>query len=1098
MDSTDSDLKQKHDIEQMAVIGKIYNMQWLKSNSQFSGHTKAFPDGNELVCTPETNKTSQGSKTCTDVASAEDTTNCPQLENDDRVVNNQPVNNNTIITNNNTLEPTLQVVELVEESIMETAWHKNVNIASSLLPNSQEVKKMNMQENIVNVPLERLRLVEEEKMKFNESYNESSNKWDTIHSMPDSTKADKDQSNRINSKQCHDNNNNNAKSKAQTVPELQKGNPIKEVSKDQDESLHSYKNEKISSTDSRKISVPVSKYDKCNKVNGYNRQLIMGKGTQMKEQQFYKQNFSTYNDSGDRRRSMEGLDEKNRSQRRSNETDEPRKSHKVQINRSQSYNVQYNRNKPLPKSQQQYLRDTTKEEENSLHRSSGFNDNASSANSAENGSKKKCEPKCTTNERAVGKPSGSVPCRRSYQNLSHAKTSSDKSWKDDQGCVQKFKKDSHIYRRSSGTFQPFPKDTSGKEKPDEYKKAVADNSSKDYRASQSEGSRITVCPLKSANGAINNKTDSSDSTVNNQQPARSLNPCSNGTKDPATISASVHMSQESSHQLQVAPCNGTEVQFAKTEQDHTSNNNSGKTSIGSSEAKSVKFSDSIQEMNTAVRSAPLLHINNTIQQHKIATSSYYSHLQSTPSVSNAQQLESEQSVQTKSYLDNGGAQMASQSSVQNPEKNMYLLDMTHQKSDQQSNCGIAMGNSMSYHNVSPVYLNQYNGTVQNTPRKTTDSSIVSHSGLMPSTSSYTMENPSIMQGEPSNILMHSTQTSVLPASSGYQNHPAVGQHNQWNLSLPDMLLYGNAINSAHPLNMQLQNSRHVCGTDYNGIQQGYMQCPLFYVPQVCMQGWNPMMQYPPLFQNTTYTNCSAFPNQVLPSSTTADSINCSVATSMQSNPYKQYQQVQQLESNPSFSVPVKLDNSYIDSMQACKSNVKIKDNCAGDVRARSSYRVPLTNDYQGCAQDGQATGPYSYGVSMDPARNASTNMHLLSQKYAPRATANYHRMSEHCSSFQSNLELGNRKDDAKNESECTPPMVSPKECMYYGVNYSRKLDVPQNSTLHTDNKSMTYIAGVNPQTYAPQYHKNGNYHASPKELASRATFARGIRKTMEQ
>ncbi|XP_076655603.1 uncharacterized protein LOC143360535 isoform X2 [Halictus rubicundus] len=1102
MDSTDSDLKQKHDIEQMAVIGKMHNMQWLKSNSQFSGHTKVFPDGNELVCTPVTNKTSEGSKDSTDVVSADDAANNPPLENDDCVMNRHIVNNN-IITNNNTLEPTLKVVDQVEESIMETAWNKNVNIASSLLPNSQEMKKMNAQENIINVPLERLRLEEEDKIKSNESCNEASNKWDTIHGTPDSTKTDKhDESNKINSKQCHDNNNNNAKSKAQTAPELQKGNSIKEsctkqVSKDQDDSLHSYKNEKTSSTDSRKISVPVSKYDKCNKVNGYNRQLIMGKGTQVKEQQFYKQNFSTYNDSGDRRKSTEGFDEKNRSQRRSNETDEPKKCHKVQINRTQSYNVQYNRNKLLVKPQQQYLRDTTKEEENSIHHSTGFNENASSANSAETGSKKKCETKCNTNERPMGKPSGSVPCRRSYQNLSHTKTSSDRSWKDDhQGCAQKFKKDSQIYRRSSGTFQPFPKDTS-KEKPDNYKKAVPDNSSKDYKASQSVGSRITICPLKPVNGATKNKTDTSDSTVNNQQSTRSLNSCSNGTKDPATISAPIQMSQESSHLLQVAPCSGTEVQFAKTEQDHTSNNNnSGKTSIGNSEAKSVKFSDSIEEMNTAVHSAPSLHTSNITQHHKLATNSYYSDLQSTPSVSNAQQqLESHQSVQTKSYFDNGAAQMTS--SVQNPERNnMYLLDMSHQKSDQQSNCSIAMANSMSYHNVSPVYLNQYNNA-QNTSRKTTDSSIVSHGGLVPSTSSYTMENPSIMQGEPSNILMHSSQASVLPASSGYQSHPAAGQHNQWNLSLPDMLLYGNVMNSAHPLNMQLQNSRHVCSTDYNGIQQGYMQAPLFYVPQLCMQGWNPMMQYPPLFQNAPYTNCSAYPNQVLPSSTTADSINCSVATSMQSNPYKQFQQVQQLESNPSYSVPVKLD-SYIGSMQACKSNVKIKDN-AVDVRARSSqYRVPLANDYQGCAQDAQATGPYSYGVSMDPARNASTNVHLLGQKYAPRATANYQRMPEYCSSFQSNLDLGNRKDEAKNDSECTPPMVSPRECMYYGVNYSRKLDAVQNSTLHSDNKSMAYMAGVNPQTYAPQYHKNGNYYASPKELASRATFSRGIRKTMEQ
>ncbi|XP_033336477.2 uncharacterized protein LOC117226351 isoform X1 [Megalopta genalis] len=1120
MGSTDRDLKQKHDIEQMAVIGKMHNMQWLKSNSQFSGHMKVFPDGKELICTPLKTKVNEGSKDGTDV-SVDSASNSPQLENNDCIMN-ECIGNNNIITNNNTLESTLKVVDPFGESIMETTWNKNVNIASTLLPNSQEIKKMNSQENIVNVTLEHLRLEEARKIKSSEMYNESSNKWDTIHGSSDTTKADNNESNQINSKQCHDNNNNNAKSKAQTAPELQKGmqkstnkininktndhkvkkqpgNSIKmssttskQISKDQDDSLHSYKNEKISSTDSRKNSVPVTKYDKCSKVNGYNKQLYTGKGTQMKEQQFYKQNFSTFNDNGDRRRTMEVLDEKNRSQRKSSDIDDSRKCHKVQTTRTQSYNVQYNRNKPLVKSQQQYLRDTFKEEENSINHTPGFNDNT---NSTENGLKKKCETKCNTNERPMGRPSGSVSCRRNYQNASYAKTNNDRTSKDEQGSMQKFKKDSHTYRRSSGTFQPFPKDANGKEKTDDYKKTVPDYSSKDYKANQSEGSKISVCSHKTTNGASNNKTDTSDSTVNNLQSTRSLNSWSNSTKDPANISVSVNMSQES-HLLQ-APCNGTEVQFAKTEQDHTSNNSSSKMSTSSSEAKSVKFSDNVQEIHTAGHSESSLHTNNVIQHHKVATNSYYSDLQPASSVSNAQQLESHQNVQNKSYFDNSGAQVANQ----NAERNMYLLDLANQKSEQQNNCNpsMTMSNVMPYSSISPVYLNQYNN-VQNTARKTADSSIVTHNTLVPSTSSYTMENQSIMQAEPSNILMHSPQTSVLPTSSGYHNHPAVGQHNQWNLSLPDMLLFGNMMNTAQPMNMQMHNSRHMCGTDFNSIQQGYMQPPMYYVPQLCMQGWNPMMQYPPLFQNTPFSNCSAYPNQVLPSSTTADSINCTLATSMQSNPYKQYQQIQQLESNPSYSVPIKLDN-YIGSMQGCKStNVRMKDN-AMDVHARTrQYRVPLANDYQSCIQDGQGTMPYSYGIAMDPARSGSTNMHMqLSQKYAPRATANYQRMPDHCSMFQSNQDL-NRKDDAsKNDSECTPPMVSPRECMYYGMNYSRKPDIIQNSTLHSDVKpSMAYMGSLNTQPYVPQYHKSGNYHASSKELASRATFGRSIRKSMEQ
>lgn len=37
MDSTDTNLKKTPNIEQMALIGKMHNMQWLKNNSQLSG-----------------------------------------------------------------------------------------------------------------------------------------------------------------------------------------------------------------------------------------------------------------------------------------------------------------------------------------------------------------------------------------------------------------------------------------------------------------------------------------------------------------------------------------------------------------------------------------------------------------------------------------------------------------------------------------------------------------------------------------------------------------------------------------------------------------------------------------------------------------------------------------------------------------------------------------------------------------------------------------------------------------------------------------------------------------------------------------------------
>ncbi|KZC13729.1 PREDICTED: probable serine/threonine-protein kinase DDB_G0282963 [Dufourea novaeangliae] len=1193
MDSTDKDIKEQYYIEQMAVIGKMHNMQWLKSNSQLSGHTKVYPDGKELISSPLKAKLSEGTKECTIIVSSSNASNSPELKNNDHITK-ENINNSNIVTTNNTLQSTLQVVQPSEKSNMETIWSKDVNVTSTLFPNSQslvvqrldeqEMVNKNLQENIVTVQLEQLSFKEEEKSKSEESCNESHNEWGTIRrNIPDSTKSVPDVGNQINSKQCHDNNNNNAKSKTQSTSELKKGmqktttkintkkcndqktrkqagSSLKESctiskqgSKDQVDSLNSCSNDKTSTSgvDSRKTSVsPALKFhDKCSKVNGCNRQLITGKGTPVKEQQFYKQQFSTLNDSANRNKSsMDGLDEKSKLQKKNTEADETKKCHKVQVIRTQSYNVQYNRNKPLVKPQQRYLRNAAKpEEENSVNRTSGFDNGIGVPNTTENVTKKKYENQqsaiskqtsdtqltqstsgknsknfnvleCSTSERTLGKTSGSVSCRKNYQSLSNTKTTVDRNVKEDQGCVQKFKKDSYVYRRTSGTVQSSIKETNGKEKPDDYKKSVTENNStKDYKVSQAEGSKITAFSHKATNGASNtNKTDTSDSAiVNNVQSVKSLNSCSSN-KDSATINTSVLTSQES--QILQNSCNGTEVQFTKTEQEHTNNYNSNKTNTSNSETKSVKFSDNIQEINTMMDSTPSSYKDNIVQPHGITTNTFYSDSQLTPNIGNAQETENHHSVQNKSYFDNNNTHYTNTSTaVQNSERDLYLLDIAYQKPEQPShvppenvsphnNCNsvIPMSSGLPYQSISGMYLNQYNNA-NNVSRKPADSTIVSQNVLVPNSTSYTMEHQNIMQGESSNTLMHNPQTSILPPP-GFHNHPIAAQHNQWNLPLPDMVLFGNMMNPAHSLNMQMQNSRHLCGTDFNSIQQtGYMQHPLFYVPQLCMQGWNPLVQYPaPLFQNPPYTNCSTFTNQVLPSNTMADTINCSIPTSMQNNPYKQFQQMQQFESNPNFSVPVKLDN-YMGNMQGCRSNARTKDNTMVDVHGKTSqYRAPLANDYQNnCSQDGQTMVPYSYAVTMDSvARSVPSNMHMqLNQKYSPRvsATANYQRMPETCAAFQTNQNSGNRRDDLSgNDSECIPPMVSPKECMYYGVNYSKKSDVIQNSSLRSDTKPVAYMPHGNARQYVPQFHENPAYHVSPKELSPRVITGRSIRKTTEQ
>lgn len=385
-------------------------------------------------------------------------------------------------------------------------------------------------------------------------------------------------------------------------------------------------------------------------------------------------------------------------------------------------------------------------------------------------------------------------------------------------------------------------------------------------------------------------------------------------------------------------------------------------------------------------------------QQKYSTNPFYSSLQSSCSISDAQRVENHQTVQNKSYFGHNNAQYSNMSAnIQHSEGDFYLLDIAQQKSEQvphmsspnvspHSNCNSV---TIPYQNMPAMYLNQYSN-VQTVPRKTAESTIISHT-LVPSTSTYTMESQNIMQSEPSSIFVHNTQPSILPPP-GFHNHPVSTQHSQWNLPHPDMLLFGNMINPTPSLNMQLHNSRHLCNTDYNNIQQaGYLQHPLFYVPQMCTQNWNPLLQYPTVYQNPPYTSCSAFPNQTLPPNSLADSVSYPAST-VQNNSFKQFQQIQQLENNASF-VPVKFD-SYADNSQAGKSmNVRVKDN----VMRANQYRSSVPNEYQSYSQDAQLMVPYSYAVAVDSiARNVPSNMHMqqMNQKYAPRAlnAASYQRM----------------------------------------------------------------------------------------------------------
>ncbi|XP_017892163.1 GATA zinc finger domain-containing protein 14-like isoform X2 [Ceratina calcarata] len=1162
MDTTDRDFKKAADIEQTALIGKMHKMQWLKSNSQLSGQ-KVHP-GKELISGTVVSTINEGTKEESEVASVNVCSSSAELRKIDSVLD-KSINEDNSVLNKEPAELSLSTGEC--SGSMDTVWNKDVNATNQVLkvPNPQtlalervdEKKVIDVSEDIVNVQLEHLRL-EEKENKSDKLDNEAESYWNHLN-VSDLSKSDNSINNQMNPKQCHDNNNNNAKSKSQSPLEAKKsiqktttkvninrrisdpkikkptavtgsslkesGISLKQGSKSKDDLLSN--DDGTTSTDSKKISVGITPKPSDKKVNGCNKNLIVVKETRTKEQQFSRQHTSTLGDTPNKRRPSMEKDDKTKSltpsatklkpmrsesDKRSSETADESKCHKVQVMRTQSYNVQYYRNKPVIKPPR-YVRNAAKpEEDTSVQGSPGFNNNNVPT---ENATKKKFESQQSSinkqvsdtqsnqttsgknarnsnvseynsNDRSLAKTS-SAPCKRSYQNLTTIRYSTDRNFKDDQTSYQKFKKDSNVYRRSSSNFQ-MSKD----EKTDEQKRNVntGNNLTKDHGVnrlssgdpkgrSQPDGSRLTVHPHRTNDGASNTtKTDTSESiAVNNVQSAKPLN-FSNGTKDSTTRNTSTP--QDGSQALR--SCNETEVQFLKTEQEDTSNNNTNdKTSASSSETKSVKFSDNIQEIAVSTYHPAMSYSNSAVNQSKLPASPFYPDVQT---ASNAQQIENHQSVQNKTYFDDNNAQYNKNcTDVRSIERDLHMLNLAQQKADKNSQIPSSQSvlppsSSLNYQSLPAMYLNEHSNA-QTVPRKTAESTIVSQSTLIPSTSSYAADTQNMTQTDPSNLLMHNTQTSVLPPSG----FPCTAQPNQWNFPVTDMYLVGNMMNPALPF----QNSRHACNADYSNMQQpGYVH-PMFYMPPLCMQSWNPLLHYPaPLFQNTPYTN--AFSNQVLPTNNLTEYMNCAPPTSMQNVPYKPYQQMQSLENAPNFTVPMKLDN-YMGSAQGSKSNGRMKDNDNGDYQMRASqYRVPMSNEYQNCSQDGQLI---SYAIMDSVARNVPASVHV-NQKYSPctPTTANYSRMPD---MYHSNRDASSGRQD---DSECAQPMISPKDVMNmnYGINYSRKTDNVQNSYGRAE-KSAAPIYFANMHHYTPHYQKNATYHqASPKEPSSRLNVGRGMRK----
>lgn len=148
--------------------------------------TKTFPVGKELTNNPLRSKLNEETKESIKVVSTNGVSNGPELENNDLITDKNIDDSSTIISKT-TLDSTLTVVDFSEEKSMESAWNKDVNVNTSLFPNSQsmvmqrvdeqEKINMNLAENIITVQLEQFRLNEEKTSKSNESCNEPNNEW---------------------------------------------------------------------------------------------------------------------------------------------------------------------------------------------------------------------------------------------------------------------------------------------------------------------------------------------------------------------------------------------------------------------------------------------------------------------------------------------------------------------------------------------------------------------------------------------------------------------------------------------------------------------------------------------------------------------------------------------------------------------------------------------------------------------------------------------------------------------------------------------------------------------------------------------------------
>lgn len=143
------------------------------------------PDGKDAINPPPKIKINEGTKGRAEVISSDTVTNRLELDKLDPVLS-KDTNESKSSVNENTPQSAVEIVEFSPKN-METVWNKDVNVSSTVFPNSpalsmerlddKEMISMSLAEDIVTVQLEQFRLNEDEKNKSNELRNEDDNEW---------------------------------------------------------------------------------------------------------------------------------------------------------------------------------------------------------------------------------------------------------------------------------------------------------------------------------------------------------------------------------------------------------------------------------------------------------------------------------------------------------------------------------------------------------------------------------------------------------------------------------------------------------------------------------------------------------------------------------------------------------------------------------------------------------------------------------------------------------------------------------------------------------------------------------------------------------